>query len=89
MMHARGELRGVRIVLGSEGDEAGAAANGLDLLSLVSASYALPGRANAGVAGSVAVLGPTRMDYPALVPIVNETARAMGEFLGRAESDDD
>jgi heat-inducible transcriptional repressor len=59
-------------------------------LSLIAAPYADHGRN----AGSVGVLGPTRMDYPKVVPIVAATATAMTEYMDRAagaskEDDDD
>ncbi|MGH7279917.1 MAG: hypothetical protein ACRELY_00200, partial [Polyangiaceae bacterium] len=57
-------------------------------LSLVAATYTDHGRA----AGSVAVIGPTRMDYPKVVPLVVATASAMSEFMDREgdrQSDDD
>ena len=47
-------------------------------LSLVVASYSDRGR----VAGTVAVLGPTRMDYAKVMPLVDATAAAMTEALG-------
>jgi heat-inducible transcriptional repressor len=78
------ETRGVRIVL--PGEE-GTSSLGVEQLSLVSAPYAVdaPGGRGARVAGSVGVLGPTRMDYAAIVPIVNETARQVGALLSREE----
>ena len=74
------ETRGVRIVLpGEEGSP------GASQLSVISAPYgvgASQGMSGA-IAGSIAIIGPTRMDYPSIVPIVNETARQMGAFLAR------
>ena len=76
------ETRGVRIVLpGEEGS-----ALGVDQVSVVAASYAVSqgGDARGGAgAGSVGIIGPTRMDYAAIVPLVNETARQVGAYLGR------
>jgi heat-inducible transcriptional repressor len=48
-------------------------------ISLVAAPYQQSG--NAG--GAVGVLGPTRMDYPSVVPIVSATADAMSAALAR------
>jgi heat-inducible transcriptional repressor len=81
------ETRGVRIVLPGDPDEEGTSSLGVEQLSLVSAPYAVdaPGGRGARVAGSVGVLGPTRMDYAAIVPIVNETARQVGALLSREE----
>lgn len=38
--------------------------------------------------GAVAILGPTRMDYPVLVPLVSATARALSQVLGRTDRRD-
>jgi heat-inducible transcriptional repressor len=79
------ETGGVQITLPDEGDEEGLGAD----LSLVAAPYGLdPGLgrgAAATLAGTVGVIGPTRMDYASIVPIVNETARAVGAYLGRRD----
>ena len=34
-------------------------------------------------AGTIGVIGPTRMDYPKVVPLVTATAHAMTEFMDR------
>jgi len=59
------------------GREAGDLAGGQ--LSIVGASYRNQGRP----AGSVGVIGPTRMDYPKVVPLVTATANAMSSFSER------
>jgi heat-inducible transcriptional repressor len=65
----------VQVYVGSEtGDLAGGA------LSVVAAPYIDQGR----VAGTIGVLGPTRMDYPKVVPLVEATADAMSAALERA-----
>jgi heat-inducible transcriptional repressor len=56
-------------------------------LSLIAAPF----RAGDGeVTGAVGVLGPRRMDYPVVVPLVSATANAVGAALSRVEhrSDD-
>lgn len=80
------ETRGVQIVL--PGEDGGSL--GVQQLSVVTAPYQLDG-AGGLAAGSVGVLGPTRMDYPSIVPMVQETARQVGAFLARehARRDDD
>jgi heat-inducible transcriptional repressor len=73
------EAHGAQVFVGSEaGDLAGGS------LGLVAAAYKEHGRA----AGTIAVLGPMRMDYPKLVPLVEATASAMGAALERAGRDD-
>lgn len=65
----------VTVFVGSEtGDLAGGE------LSLVVAPYADHGR----IAGTVGVLGPTRMDYAKVMPLVDATANAMSEALSRS-----
>jgi transcriptional regulator of heat shock response len=50
-------------------------------LAIVGAAYTSHGQA----AGTVGVIGPTRMDYPRVLPLVAATANAMSEFMERAE----
>jgi heat-inducible transcriptional repressor len=68
---------GTTVVVGREaGDLAGGQ------LSIVGASYRNHGR----MAGSVGVIGPTRMDYPKVVPLVTATANAMSlQLRGHSE----
>jgi heat-inducible transcriptional repressor len=64
----------VQIFVGSEtGDLVGGH------LSVVAAHYTDQGK----VAGTIGVLGPTRMDYPKVVPLVEATADAMTASLRR------
>lgn len=77
--------KGASIVVGGE---AGNLARGQ--LAIVGASYRNQGR----TAGSVGIIGPTRMDYPKIVPIVTATANAMSSIIDeraerRTEKDDD
>jgi heat-inducible transcriptional repressor len=68
------EAKDVQIFVGSEvGDLVGGH------LSVVAAPYTDQGR----VAGTIGVLGPTRMDYPKVVPLVEATADAMSASLKR------
>ena len=59
------------------GDESGLA--GLDECSVVSAPYAANGR----VIGTLAVVGPKRMHYEQVVPIVDITARLLSNALSQ------
>ena len=71
------DSKDVQIFLGSEtGDLVGGH------LSVVAASYTDQGR----VAGTIGVLGPTRMDYPKVVPLVEATADAMSAYLRRGRA---
>jgi heat-inducible transcriptional repressor len=65
----------VTVFVGSEAGELGGGG-----LSLVIAPYADHGR----VSGAVGVLGPTRMDYAKVMPLVDATAAAMTEALGKS-----
>src|SRR5262249_45545551 len=73
--------KGMAVVVGNEaGDLAGGQ------LSIVGATYRNQGR----TAGSVGVIGPTRMDYPKVVPLVTATANAMSSLSERrSDSRDD
>jgi len=64
------------------GREAGDLAGGQ--LSIVGAAYRNHGRN----AGSVGVIGPTRMDYPKVVPLVTATANAMSSLIDRERTAD-
>ncbi|APR83060.1 Heat-inducible transcription repressor HrcA [Minicystis rosea] len=64
----------VTVFVGSETGELGGGE-----LSLVLAPYADHGR----VAGTVGVIGPTRMDYAKLMPLVDATASALSAALAR------
>jgi heat-inducible transcriptional repressor len=69
--------KGGHVVVGEEVGDIGGGQ-----LAVVGAAYIAHGQAS----GSVAVIGPTRMDYPRVMPLVAATATAMSEFMERAES---
>ncbi|MBI5598698.1 MAG: heat-inducible transcription repressor HrcA [Deltaproteobacteria bacterium] len=64
--------RGVRISIGSECDT-----KGFEGLSLVAASY---GKDESAL-GTVGVIGPVRMNYPRIIPLVNYAAGLLTEAL--------
>lgn len=64
---------GVQIFIGGESGYAV-----LDECSIVSTPYTVDGQ----VVGSLGVVGPTRMDYQRIVPLVQSTAEALGRTLG-------
>ncbi|WP_437743520.1 heat-inducible transcriptional repressor HrcA [Sorangium sp. So ce302] len=66
----------VTVFVGSEAGDLGGGQ-----LSLVAAPYMENGR----VAGTVGVLGPTRMDYAKVMPLVDATAAAMTEVRGKVK----
>lgn len=63
---------GVRIFIGGESGY-----RVLDNCSVVTAPYTLDGE----VIGSLGVIGPTRMDYHRIIPIVQSTAEVLGSVL--------
>jgi heat-inducible transcriptional repressor len=69
------ETKGGHVVVGEEAEALGGGQ-----LAIVGAPYTAHGHA----AGTVGVIGPTRMDYPRVVPLVAATAHAMSEFMDRA-----
>jgi heat-inducible transcriptional repressor len=74
------QAKGGHVVVGEEVGDLGGGQ--LAHLAIVGAAYTAHGQA----AGTVGVIGPTRMDYPRVVPLVAATASAMSKFLERAES---
>ncbi|HEY8073574.1 MAG TPA: heat-inducible transcriptional repressor HrcA [Labilithrix sp.] len=82
LLDATLEAKTMAIVVGQE---AGGLAGGQ--LAIVGASYKNQGR----TAGAIGIIGPTRMDYPKIVPLVTATANAMSSIIDRrsASKDDD
>src|SRR5579864_4942425 len=72
------QAKGGRVVVGEEVGDLGGGQ-----LAIVGASYSAHGLA----AGTLGVIGPTRMDYPRVLPLVAATANAMSEFMERAEGE--
>jgi heat-inducible transcriptional repressor len=70
------QAKGGRVAMGEEMSELGASR-----LAIVGQAYTAHGQA----AGTVAVIGPTRMDYPRVMPLVAATANAMSEYIDRSE----
>lgn len=64
--------QGVRLLIGSESDLAE-----LDGLSVVTSPYGEPGKPS----GALGVIGPTRMDYSKVIPMVDFTARVVSRIL--------
>ena len=71
---------GVQVLIGSETE-----LEEVPDISLISANYKRGG-VNAGTLG---IIGPTRMDYGKLVPLVGFTAQVMSDVLDGLEPDDD
>jgi heat-inducible transcriptional repressor len=77
LLDATVAAKGTSVVVGSEAGQLGGGQ-----LAIVGATYTDHGRTS----GSVGVIGPTRMDYPKVVPLVSATANAMSAFMGRASA---
>jgi heat-inducible transcriptional repressor len=71
---------GVQVLIGSETELSGVAD-----ISLITATYSRGGVK----AGTVGILGPTRMDYGKLVPLVGFTAQVMSDVLDGHEPDEE
>ena len=67
--------QGVQIFIGGESGLAP-----LDACSVITAPYEVDGQ----VVGAVGVIGPTRMAYDRVIPIVDITARLMSSALSSA-----
>ncbi len=78
LLDATAAAKGTAVMVGNE---AGDLANGQ--LSIVGAAYRNHGRS----AGALGIIGPTRMDYEKIVPLVTATANAMSSLIDRIESD--
>ncbi|HET6804240.1 MAG TPA: heat-inducible transcriptional repressor HrcA [Frateuria sp.] len=75
LMEVCARAPGVRLFIG---EESGFAA--LDGCSVVTASYGVQGR----MLGAVGVIGPTRMAYERVIPVVQATAGLLSDALNRA-----
>jgi heat-inducible transcriptional repressor len=74
LLDASRHAQGMHLFIGSESGLAG-----LDECSVVTAPYT----ANGQVLGTLAVVGPKRMDYEKVIPIVDVTARLLGNALSQ------
>lgn len=68
--------RGVQIVIGAEEKM-----DGLEGLTAVTASYGETGQSR----GALGVIGPTRMDYSRVIPVVDYTARLVSRLLDQKD----
>jgi heat-inducible transcriptional repressor len=72
---------GVRVLVGSEAE-----LDAADDVGLISTSY----RAHGVPSGSLGLIGPSRLDYAKLMPLVGFTAQVMSDVLdGRSLDDED
>lgn len=69
---------GIQVLIGAEAGLVGA-----QDLSVVTAGYSQGGNAS----GTLGVIGPTRMDYGKVVPLVGFAAEKMGELLDKKRED--
>jgi heat-inducible transcriptional repressor len=74
LLDISGRAQGVQIYIGGESELVP-----LDELSLVVAPYKVDGR----VVGTLGVIGPTRMAYERVIPIVDITAKLLSNALSR------
>ena len=72
LLNLTDQAQGVQIFIGNESGLAE-----LDGCSLITAGYEIDGQ----VVGSVGVIGPTRMAYEQVIPIVDITARLLSSAL--------
>jgi heat-inducible transcriptional repressor len=74
LLEAGGRGQGIHIFVGSESGLAS-----LDECSVITAPYSADGQ----LVGTLAVVGPKRMDYERVIPIVEITARLLGNALSQ------
>ena len=72
LLDVAGQAEGVRIFIGGESQVVP-----FEDLSIVSAPYEVDGQ----VVGTLGVIGPTRMAYERVIPIVDITAKLLGSAL--------
>ncbi len=75
ILDASSQAQGVQIFIGGE-----SGVNALDECSMVTAPYSVNGQ----VVGTLGVIGPTRMAYERVIPIVDVTARLLSNALSAA-----
>jgi heat-inducible transcriptional repressor len=68
--------QGIQIFIGSENE-----VNEMQGLSVIAAPYSTDNF----ILGTLGVIGPTRMDYSAIIPIVDYTARLVGKIIARMD----
>jgi heat-inducible transcriptional repressor len=74
LLDVSGRAQGVQIFIGGDSNKVP-----LDELSMVTAPYEVDGQ----LVGTVGVIGPTRMAYERVIPIVDITARLLSSALSR------
>jgi heat-inducible transcriptional repressor len=77
--------RGVQIFIGAENERFG-----LSGCSMVVAPYRAGGGENgegSNVVGAIGVIGPTRMNYARIIPLVDYTARVVSRLLGTPDTE--
>jgi heat-inducible transcriptional repressor len=74
LLEISGRAHGVQIFIGGESDTVP-----LDEMSIVVAPYEVDGK----IVGTLGVIGPTRMAYERVIPIVDITARLLSNALSR------
>ena len=72
------EAEGVRIFIGSESNLSSLAGS-----SVIAAPYFDPKRK---IVGAIGVIGPTRLNYARIIPMVDYTAKVIGELLARSQN---
>jgi heat-inducible transcriptional repressor len=75
LLDASGRGSGVQIFIGGESDLVP-----MEQMSVITAPYEVDGR----IVGTLGVIGPTRMDYERVIPIVDITARLVSTALSSA-----
>ena len=76
--------KGVQIFIGAENELFGAAG-----CSMIVAPYRPAARRRGrAVVGAIGVIGPTRMNYARIIPMVDYTARVVSRLLGRPTRDE-
>lgn len=73
--------KGLQIFIGSESQLFGVSG-----CAMIVAPYTAGGENGANVLGAIGVIGPTRMNYARIIPLVNYTARVVSRLVGTPDT---
>lgn len=82
LVEATQKAKGVKIFIGRENE-----LFGLSGCSTIVAPYRAGDGRRSSVVGAIGVIGPTRLDYARVIPVVDYTARVVSRLLGTPESE--
>jgi heat-inducible transcriptional repressor len=79
--------RGVQIFIGSENGLFGLSGCSMVLAPYRAGGGGVDGKPASSVVGAIGVIGPTRMNYARIIPLVDYTARVVSRLLGTPDTE--